>query len=234
MPVHSILQNSEITVKCLLISLFCLPFNLKAQTFDHPGRLDFNVHLQSVYSDWHYDNNKRQRTGISRVGFGWSETLNPGLSGGLMLGYLDLSQTDNPINTAKLTTGYYGGLQLETRLIENRYLCLNLNVSIVYNDSQNQADNLNIHNIWIQTEEKLQASIPLRKQLELRLAVNSYQLRGEQRSSGSITDVSNFRQQQNIGYSIGLDVLVDADASIGFDWSGGSRTGGRLYFRRLF
>lgn len=151
-----------------------------------------------------------------------------------MLGYLDLSQSDNPLDAAKLGSGYYGGLQLETQLIERRYLRLKLNLSVFYNDSQNQAGTLNINNIWIQTEEKLQAHIPLREQLALRLALDSYQLRGEQRSSGSLTDVRNFRQDQNLGYSIGFDVLVDPDASIGFDWSGGSRKGGRLYFRRLF
>ncbi|VAX12475.1 hypothetical protein MNBD_GAMMA24-1835 [hydrothermal vent metagenome] len=214
-------------------SLLCLSPGLMAQTFDNQGRLDFNVHLQSVYSDWRYANS-RQRTNISRAGFGWSETLSPGLSGGIMLGYLDLGQSNNPLDAAKLSSGYYGGLQLETQLVERRYLHLKLNLSVLYNDSQNQAGTPSINNIWIQTEEKLQARIPLREQLALRLALNSYQLRGEQRSSGSVTDVSNFRQDQNIGYSIGLDVLVDPDASIGFDWSGGNRRGGRLYFRRLF
>ncbi|HEB85899.1 MAG TPA: hypothetical protein ENI68_02640 [Gammaproteobacteria bacterium] len=231
---HGLVQNAATTAQYLLLTgLFCLPLTLKAQTLGNQGRIDFNLHLQSVNSNWRYDN-ARRRTEISRAGFGWSETLSPGLSGGFMLGYLDLSQTDNPLDTAKLTSGYYGGLQVETRLIENRYLRLGLNLSILYNDSQHQASNLSVNNIWIQTEEKLLARIPLSEQLGLRLALNDYQLRGEQRSRGSATNVSNFRQDQSIGYSFGFDVLVDPGASVGFDWSGGSRKGGRLYFRRLF
>lgn len=231
---HSFLQYAGATAKYFFVTSFlCLPFTLKAQTLGNRGRVDFNLHLQSVNSNWRYDT-ARRRTTISRAGFGWSETLSPGLSGGFMLGYLDLSQTGNPLDTAKLTSGYYGGLQIETRLIESRYLHLGLNLSLLYNDSQNQASNLSINTIWVQTEEKLLARIPLREKLGLRLTLNDYQLRGEQRSSGSITDVSNFRQDQSIGYSIGIDVITDPGASIGFDWSGGSRKGGRLYFRRLF
>lgn len=234
MRLPSIIQISAATVKhFLLISLFCLPFTLKAETFDNQGRVDFNLHLQSVDSDWRY-NKATRRTRINRAGVGWSETLGPRLSGGLMLGYLDLSQADNPVDTAKLGSGYYGGLHFDIKFIENHHLHLKLKLSLLYNNSQNQTANLHIENLWIQTEENLLAKIPLNKQLTFRLGLNRYQLRGEQRSHGSLTSVSNFHQDQSIGYSVGLDVLVDYDASIGFDWSGGSRQGGRLYFRRLF
>ncbi len=228
------LQSSGTTTKYLLLgSLICFSFTLKAASLGNRDQIDFNLHLQSVDSYWRYDNTKRL-TNISRAGFGWSETLGPKLSGGLVLGYQELSQAGNPLATAKLSGGYYGGLHLDMSLIDRRYLHLKLNLSLLYNDSQNQASNLSIDNIWIQTEENLRAQIPLSEQLNLRLTLNNYQLRGEQRSSGSLTDVSNFRQDQSLGYSIGLDVLVDYNASVGFDWSGGSRKGGRIYFRRLF
>jgi len=231
---HSSLKNVDARAKYLILtSLFCLPFTLNAQAFGYENQVDFNVHLQSVKSDWRYDNAQRQ-TRISRAGFGWSESLGRYLSAGLLLGYLDLSQADNPLDTAKLSSGYYGGLQLDGQIIENRYLKLKLNLSFLYNDTQNQDASQNISNIWTQTEVKLLARIPLSDRLSLRLDLNSYQLRGEQRNSGSVSSINKFNQDQSTGYSAGLDVAVDRNASIGFDWSGGSREGGRIYFRRLF
>jgi len=228
---NAILQN---TAKFFLLSsLFCLPFIQSTQALGYEKQTDFNLHLQSVKSDWRYDN-ARYRTRISRAGFGWSETLGPYLSGGLSLGYLDLSQADNPLDTAKLSSGYYGGLQLEGQIIETRYLKLKLNLSFLYNDTQNQDASQKLTNVWTQTEIKLLARIPVSERLSLRLDLNSYRLRGEQRNSGSVSSIDNFTHDQSMGYSAGLDVAVDRNGSIGFDWSGGSREGGRVYFQRLF
>ncbi len=234
MKLHSSLQRAGAKVTYLiLISLFCLPFTLRAQDLGYAGQVDFNLHFQSLKSDWRYDNTQR-RTRISRAGFGWSESFGPNLSAGLSLGYLDLSQADNPLDTAKLSSGYYGGLQLDGHIIENRYLKLKLNLSFLYNDTQNQDASQNISNVWTQMEVKLLARIPLGDRLNLRLDLNGYRLRGQQRNSGSVSSIINFSQDQTSGYSVGLDLAVDRNGSIGFDWSGGNREGGRIYFRRLF
>jgi len=231
---HSILKNTDAIAKQLILaSLLCLPSSLSAQTPDFEGQVDFNLHFQSLKSDWRYDN-ARRRTRISRAGFGWSESFGPHLSAGLSLGYLDLSQADNPLDTAKLSSGYYGGLQLDGRIIENRYLKLKLNLSFLYNDTQNQDASQNVTNVWTQMEIKLLARFPLGDRLSLLLDLNSYRLRGQQRNSGSVSSIDNFSQDQSAGYSAGFDLAVDHNGSIGFDWSGGSREGGRIYFRRLF
>ncbi len=234
MKLHSSLKSAGAKIKYLtLTSLLCLLFTLSAQALGYEKQLDFNVHLQSVKSDWRYDN-ARRRTRISRAGFGWSESFGPYLSAGLLLGYLDLSQADNPLDVAKLSSGYYGGLQLDGQIIENRYLKLKLNLSLLYNETQNQDASQNLTNVWTQIEMKLLARIPVSERLGLRLELNSYRLRGEQRNSGAISSINNFTHDQSMGYSTGLDLAVDRNASIGFDWSGGNREGGRIYFRRLF
>jgi len=156
------------------------------------------------------------------------------LAGGLLLGYLDLSQADNPIDPGKITTGYYAGLQLDGKILDFKYLNLKLNLSFLYNSTQKYAADQRVNNVWTQTEVKLLARIPLGKRLGIRLAVNNYRIRGEQRNSGDISSINSFRQDSSSGYSAGLDVAVDRSASIGFDWSAGNREGGRVYFRRLF
>lgn len=221
-------------IKYLAIATFLFfPLSVNAETVNFRNQVDFNVHFQSLTSDWRYDDVTR-RTRISRAGFGWSETLTPYLSGGLMLGYVDLSQADNPLDTAKITTGYYAGLQLEGQLVNSNYLNLKLNFSFLYNDTQRYASDQRTNNVWTQTEIKLLARIPLGEKFGLRLNVNNYRIRGEQRDGGSISNVSTFRQDESTGYSAGLDVVIDRSASIGFDWLAGNREGGRLYFRRLF
>jgi len=227
-------QNTGSALQRLFsVCLICLPITLNAQTPDYQGRVDFNVHLQSVTSDWRYDGEKR-RTRISRAGFGWSETLSSYLSGGLLLGYVDLSQADNPLDTGKLTTGYYAGLQLDGKLVDTPYLNLKLNLSFLYNNTQNTENDQRVNNVWTQSEIKLLARIPLGKRLGLQLAANSYRIRGEQQNGKSVSSINRFQQDTRTGYSAGLDVVIDAGGSIGFDWLAGSREGGRIYFRRRF
>ena len=213
--------------------LLCLPLLARATPPDYQGRVDFHVHLQSVTSDWRYDNDIR-RTRISRAGFGWLESLGDSLAGGLLLGYIDLAQGDNPLDTATYSDGYYGGLQLQGRLLENDHLQLRLDLSLLYNDTQNIVGEQRVNNVWTQTEARLQARIALGQRLGLRLDLNQYRIRGEQRDSGPQTGISNFRNHDGTGYAAGLDLVVDRSASIGFDWSGGNREGGRIYFRRRF
>ncbi len=234
MAVHTFFQHAGTNIKRLsFASLFFLPTLLNAQTLDYQGRVDFNVHLQSVNSDWRYDNETR-RTRIGRAGFGWSETLSSHLSGGLLLGYLDLSQADNPLDVGKFTTGYYAGMQLDGKIIQAKYLSLKLNLSFLYNSTQKYGSDQRVNNVWTQSEAKLLARIPLGQRIGIRLAVNGYRIRGEQRNSGTVSSLTNFREDTSTGYSAGIDVAVDRSASIGFDWSAGNREGGRIYFRRRF
>lgn len=234
MILHRNFRHTKITIKFLsLAGLFFLPLNLNAQTFNYQGRVDFNVHLQSVSSDWHYDNNKR-RSRIGRAGFGWSETLNSYLSGGLLLGYLDLSQADNPVNAGQFSSGYYSGLQLDGMIIDADYLSLKLNLSFLYNSTQNYDGDQRINNVWMQSQATLAAKIPFGERIGIRLAANIYNISGEQRNSGPVSGVNRFSDDISTGYSAGIDVVVDRGASIGFDWLAGNREGGRIYFRRRF
>jgi len=231
---HTFFQHTGAGIKNLSVAcLFFSPLALHAQTFNYQGRVDFNVHLQSVNSDWRYDNETR-RSRISRAGFGWSETLSSYLSGGLLLGYLDLSQADNPVDVGQLTTGYYAGMQLDGKIIETKYLSVKLNLSFIYNSTQKYGADQRVNNVWTQSEAKLLARIPLGQRIGIRLAANNYRIRGEQRNSGSVSSINNFRQDTSTGYSAGIDVAVDRGASIGFDWLAGNREGGRIYFRRRF
>ncbi len=231
---HTLFSNTGHAIKNLSIAgLLCLPMVLNAQTLDYQGRVDFNVHLQSATSDWRYDNETR-RTRIGRAGFGWSETLSPRFSGGLLLGYLDLSQADNPIDNGQITTGYYAGLQLNGKIIDTKFLSLKLDLSFIYNSTQKTREDQRVNNVWTQAEANLIARVPLGKRIGIQLGANTYNISGEQRNSGDISSINDFSETTRTGYSAGIDVAVDRSGSIGFDLFAGNREGGRIYFRRRF
>ena len=224
------MRNKQTLV--FLASLILLPATSHAVAFK--SGTDFNAHYQSYKTDWLYPNNSTQRTSISHLGIGWTEALSEYLNGGLKAGYLDITQANNPISTARITTGHYLGIHLNGIPISNEWFMLTMGIGYTYNKAEKQDTNQSIEMIWHQTVLNVQTAFQLMPRLTFTIGGKLGWVDGEERATGTITQVRSFEQNKIEGYYAGINFATDITGSIGVSWEGGTQEGISVYFRRQF
>ena len=197
------------------------------------GRISYALDIERSKSDWHYTTS-RLRTKQSLLGISWEEALASRLKGGLRIGYLDLSQPDNPIPAAQVTTGYYAGLNLSILLLTTDTFETTFDLDYSYRNSRGTQNSQTAEFVWYQSEAGLNLSWQFLQQTYLTLGGHYHVTDGEQRLSGTLTQTTVFEQDQHSGYQAGLAYQVDRSGTIGASWLGGNRDGVRIYFNRVF
>ena len=215
-----------------LTSLILLPTTSLAISFK--SGTDFNAHYQSYNTDWRYTNNSTQDTRISRLGIGWKEKISEYIHGGLKAGYLDITQANNPISTARITEGQYFGITIGSTIIDLEWFNLSSGLSYSYNSTERQETSQSIELRWNQTVLDIQSSFHLIPRLSLTLGGKLTWIEGEERATGTITQVRSFEQNKIEGYYARIDLATDRTGSIGVSWEGGTQDGVSIYFRRQF
>ncbi|MDH5572785.1 MAG: hypothetical protein OEY89_13550 [Gammaproteobacteria bacterium] len=217
---------------CFLACFILLPAASHAISFN--SGTDFNAHYQSYKTDWLYTDNSIQRTSISHLGIGWTETLSEYLNGGLKAGYLDVTQANNPLSTARITEGHYFGIHLNSIPVNIEWFRLLIGIGYTYNNTDKQEPGQNIEMIWHQTVLNAQATFQLIPRLSFTLGAKLTWIDGEERATGTLTQIRTFEQNKLQGHYASIDLATDDTGSIGVSWEGGTHEGLSVYFRRQF
>ena len=215
-----------------LACFILLPATSHALSYN-PGT-NINAHYQSYNSNWLYTNNSTQDTHISRLGIGWKEKISEYIHGGLKAGYLDISQANNPISTSRITEGQYFGITLGSTIIDLEWFSLNSGLGYSYNSTEKQETSQSVELRWNQTVLNVQTTFHFIPRLSLTLGGKLIWIDGEERATGTITQIRSFEQNKIEGYYARIDLATDRTGSIGVSWEGGTQEGVSVYFRRQF
>lgn len=196
--------------------------------------ISFNGHAYHYKTHWDYQNNSQRETKVTRLGIGWEEPLTSYLSAGINAGYLDISQATNPIDEGKVTTGHYLGLFFHALPLNQEYVQLHFNLQYTYNAADTAANTQTVEYRWHNTLLSTQLDIKLLHRLKLLIGGKLSWIDGEERSTGTTTQVLSFNEKQNGGYYAGFNLATDASGHVSLIWESGLQKGVHLIFSRRF
>ncbi|TDY01037.1 hypothetical protein [Thiohalophilus thiocyanatoxydans] len=227
--IFTVVPSPAMALSGLLLAGFSGP-----ATADYPpNSLDLSLQIAHHETRWQYAG-QTVTSKSSILGVRVRETLAPRLSGSLYAGYLDLSQPNNPLSAAQVTTGYQTGIELDLLLLDMNRLRLELSGGYRYQDTEGHADNTNVELVWHDTYAQLGLTIPLTEHLEFQALGGTSRTSGEQRASGDTDQLLTFDEQRQGYYAAGLSYWVDSTGYLSASWLGGNRDGFRLGFHRGF
>jgi len=198
-----------------------------------PGELELSLQIEHTETRWQYSG-ETLTSKSSILGVQLQETLAPRLRGRLHAGYLDLSQPDNSLAAARVTTGYYAGIELALLLLDTDRLRLELSSGYRYQDTEGHTDSTDVSLVWHDTYAQLGLTLPLAERLDLHAVGGTSRTSGEQRVSGDSDQLLTFDEKEQRYYAAGLSYWVDGTGYLSVSWLGGNRDGFRLGFHRGF
>lgn len=220
-------------VQLIVLGLSLITVAGYAQSDYSPKGWDFSLEVEHSETDWAYTS--QTLTSKSTIlGVRLHETLAPRLSGTLLAGIIDLSQPGNQPPAARVTSGYYGGIELALLLLDFQSLRLELGGGYRYQNTQGTNNDITTDMIWHDTYAQLGLSLSLSNRLDLYATGGALQTSGEQRVSGNLSQLLTFEEDQREYYTAGLSYWLDGTGYVSATWLGGGRDGFRFSFHRHF
>jgi len=221
----------QIFILCLSI---ILPITLvSAAQISKNKRLDFSLDIQNT-SEYFKFPSYTYKTKSEQLGISWYEPFSEYFHGGLELGYINMTQIDNSLTSAKFTSGQYAGLLLRFIPINTELFSLTLNANYRYNDTQGTSSNQESRFIWYETLLATELKFQPTSLIGLTFAAEYHLIDGSQQDSGTINQITAFNAEKQHGTRFGLNFTTNRAEMVGFEWFTGFRSGSRLYFTRKF
>ncbi|MDZ7662202.1 hypothetical protein [Thiohalophilus sp.] len=198
-----------------------------------PGELELSLQIEHNETRWQYSG-ETLTSKSAILGVQLQETLAPRLRGRLHAGYLDLSQPDNTLAAARVTTGYYAGIELALLVLDTSRLKLELSSGYRYQYTEGHTDSTDVSLVWHDTYAQLGVTLPLSERLDLHAIGGASRTSGEQRVGGDTDQLLTFDEKEQRYYAAGLSYRVDETGYLSVSWLGGNRDGFRLGFHRGF
>lgn len=153
--------------------------------------------------------------------------------GGLRLGYVDVSQADNPALAGFDLNGNSLGLRLGAFLIQNDRVKVFVQGDFDYLYAEDEEDEQKAEFDWTETTLQIGASVKLGL-FRLSAGAYRYNLDGEQTLSGATDSTTRFGEEESTGATAGIEFQVDPTGYIGIHTESGARDGTRITFIREF
>ena len=223
--------KNQTFILCLSI---ILPITLvSAAQISKNKLLDFSLHIQNT-SEYFKFPSYTYKTKSEQLGISWYESFTEYFHGGLELGYINMTQINNNISSAKFTSGEYAGLLLRFIPINAEFFSLTLNANYRYNDTQGTSSNQETQFIWNETLLTTELKFQPTSLVALTFAAEYHLIDGSQQDSGAINQITTFNVEKQYGTRFGLNFTTNRAEMVGFEWFTGFRSGSRLYFTRKF
>ena len=170
-------NNVQYIFLCLLFFL-PLKFINAAQLFNN-NLIEFSLSVQNQTTHFDFPANTYQ-VKSDQVGISWYESFNKYFQGGLELGYVDMSQIDNPLASAQFSSGQYFGILLRFLPLDYPLASLTLNLNYRYNNTEAKSTNQNSEFAWHETLIFSEVEFRPFDKISLVLAAEYQDLAGEQ------------------------------------------------------
>jgi len=171
---------------------------------------------------------------LHRIGIHWYESFSNSFQGGLELGYLDMLQASNPQISAQASVGEYAGLLFRFLLINKNAFAFNINLNYRYNRSKGTSAQQESKFSWHESLIVNELQYKVSNKMNLSLAAEYRMIDGSLRTTTADSMLQTFNTQNPYGVRYGLKYKLSQTEVIGFDWSDGNQSGGKIYFGRSF
>lgn len=214
-----------------LLTLLLLLIPLKAFALDDALlglRLDWSQYDTTVTTG-----NTSRDTRIDHVALVLNEPTWRRFYGGLRIGYVDISQADNPELAGFDLNGNSLGMRLGAFLIRNDHVNVFVQGDFDYLYADDEQDNQTAEFDWTETTLQIGTSVKLGP-FRLSAGAYRYNLSGEQALRGPVDSTIRFSEEESTGATAGIEFQVDPTGYIGIHTESGARDGTRLTFIREF
>lgn len=227
----SIIKKIQSLILCLLI---LLPFNvINADRIANKNPLEFSLSTSSQVTHYNFSVNTYE-TKTGQVGIDWYEHFNDYFHAGLEIGYIDVNQGNNPLVSAKFTSGEYTGLLLRFLPLSHPFYALTLDANYRYTSTQGIITNQETRFVWSEALFSAELQFKPTTRFDLFAAAEYQIVDGKQQDSGTITQTSHFKSTKHEGYRFGINFRPDQSGVISVEWLTGFRDGIRVYLKRKY
>jgi len=229
------MKNKKIFIKQFIIWLFVFqPYNFTHAAYPtNDNLIEFSLALSN--SDTHFNfYSNTYKTNLKTWGITWHESFNDYFHAGLELGSTEMSQTDNNITSAQYTSGEYAGLLLRFVPIHTAAFGITFNLNYRHNRTEGESTDQLTEFTWNETLLEGQVHFQPIKYIRIFWAADYQLLSGEQRDTGTITNITSFKESEEHGYRYGINFITNRTGTIGIEQFTGFSSGTRLYFSRKF
>jgi hypothetical protein len=175
-----------------------------------------------------------QQTQLNAITLRWHERISPRIHGGILLGTVDGTQSENPVPVARVTTGNYLGINLYFAMLQSPRFDLGMNLDYRYYDLAATTEPQNAKWRWHQGSVGLDGRLGLSDRVNVVFGLSANALSGEEVLTGTITQVTPFSADHSPGARLGLRLDTDPTGYIGLEMQSGFAQGGRIFFERWF
>lgn len=228
------MKTAKYRIQTLSLCVFLfLPFSLNAYQAFNNNLLDFSLSVQSQSTKFKYSTSTN-KVKSDQLGISWYEPFSSYFHAGLEFGYIEMTQINNSVLSALFTSGQYAGLLLRFFPVENEHFSLILDLNYRYNQTEGKTDSQQTQFSWDETVFSSEFQFHPFDKISFYLAAEYQVLSGEQRDSGTLTQISSFTEKEQQGYRFGLQLVPYRGGVVGIERFAGYRNGGRIYFKRQF
>lgn len=215
----------------LLLSTLCLlvATPLAAES----PRILVGMNIAGHELDLNFGNQTRD-TSIDSLDIYWYEKLSSRIEGGLVLGYLEITQVDNPIEAGQAMAGEYLGITLRINLLQASRFYVFTDFRYRYSSADRALSGQEVDWQWHQGWIELGTELGLGDSLALTASGGIMRISGRERATGAVTQVTSFDSADSAYARAGLKLLLDPYSHVGIEGSTGAIAGGRIYFQRYF
>lgn len=213
----------------LLVTCASLP----SVIFAEARGIDVAVSIEQNKTDFNYSGSNRE-TRLTNLEVAWVEKLAPSIYGGIELGYLEMTQYNNPLAVGQTGSGRYLGLSLSFNLLETSQLQLLTEVGYRYSEASHAIDAQTIDWDWHQGRISLLGKWQISQRLTVLLGSTATAIDGRERAEGTVNLAQPFKTNKPISGHLGLQFGLDPAGTIGIQIDAGSQRGGRISIRRAF
>jgi len=216
-----------------LCLIFYLSFSINAYPAVSENLIEFSLSTQSHSSNFKFPTTAYE-VHSDQLGISWYEPFSHYFQAGLEVGYIEMSQLNNPVSSAQFTSGQYAGLLLRFLPVTTSSLSLILNLDYRYNRTEGVNSGQNSQFAWHETVFSSEIQFHPVELVSFFVAAEYQLVNGEQRDSGDINQIKPFSEAQQEGYRYGLDLTANRTGIIRLEGFSGFKDGVSLYFKRKF
>ena len=127
--------------RLILCLLFFTPLKfINATQLTNSNLIEFSLAIQNLTTDFKFPTNTYE-VEVDLLGISWYESFSKHFHAGLEIGYIDMSQINNPLVSAQFSSGQFAGVLFRVIPIDQTYISLNLNLNYRY--TKTEANSLN-------------------------------------------------------------------------------------------
>jgi hypothetical protein len=213
----------------LLLNLFIGNFH-SVYAYDN-NLVEFSLYTVNQNTRFNYTSYDYE-TKYQQLGVNWYESFSSYFHAGIEIGYIDVTQLENPLTSAQFTSGEYAGLLLRFLPIDNNLISFIMSLNYRYNQTTGKSTNQESQFTWSEALLSNELQFQMTEIFGAFIAAEYQILEGRQRDIGNISQIRNFDNSNQQGYRLGINILPSRHDLIRLEWQTGFKNGLQMYFTR--